>query len=176
MDGRDMNCRMELIEREQVIAKYLSRSLDSEAIEEFEAHYLGCDECFDELRVSESMAAHLRESSLSWRQSSGVSVLRFRNPAELTHSARELEDLRREVLEQSDSRVIIDLSRVTKIDSAGLGQLMSCYSHLVRNQGSLKVVNAMPEIRKLLDMTGISKLIPAFSDENEAVRSFGKSK
>ena len=48
-----MNCRMEPIAREQVIAKYLSRSLDSEAVEEFEGHYLGCDECFDELRVSE---------------------------------------------------------------------------------------------------------------------------
>jgi anti-anti-sigma factor len=166
---------MEPIEREQVIAKYLSRSLDSEAIEEFEGHYLGCDECFDELRVSESMVAHLRQSNLLWRQSSGVSVLRFRNAAELTHSARELADLRREVLEQSDSRVIIDMSRVTKIDSAGLGQLMSCYSHLLRNQGALKVVNAPPEIRKLFDMTGISKLIPSFSDESEAVRSFEKS-
>lgn len=174
MDGRDMNCSMEPIEREQVIAKYLSRSLDSEAVEEFEGHYLGCDECFDELRISESLVAHLRQSNLLWRQSSGVSFLRFRNPAELTHAAKELDDLRREVLEQSDSRVVIDLSRVTKIDSAGLGQLMSCYSHLVRNRGSLKVVNAPPEIRKLLDMTGISKLIPAFSNETEAVRSFEK--
>ena len=169
-----MNCSMEPIAREQVIAKYLSRSLDSEGVEEFEGHYLGCDECFDELRVSERMANDLRQSNLLWRQSSGVSVVRFRKAAELTHSAQELDQLRREVLEQSDSRVIIDLSRVTKIDSAGLGQLMSCYSHLVRNQGSLKVVNALPEVKKLLDMTGISSLIPAFNDENEAVQSFTK--
>ena len=169
-----MNCSMEPIQREQVIAKYLSRALDSEAVEEFEGHYLGCDECFDELRVSERMAADLRQRNLLWRQSSGVSVLRFRKSAELTHSAVELDELRREVLEQSDSRVIIDLGRVTKIDSAGLGQLMSCYSHLVRNQGTLKVVNAVPEVKKLLDMTGISTLIPAFSDESEAVRSFDK--
>ena len=172
MDGRDMNCRMEPMDREQVIAKYLARSLDAEAVEEFEGHYLGCDECFDELRVSERMANDLRQSNLHWGEASGVSVLRFRKAAELTHSAQELDELRREVLEQSDSRVIIDLGRVTKIDSAGLGQLMSCYSHLVRNQGQLKVVNAMPEVKKLLDMTGISTLIPAFSDEGEAVRSF----
>jgi anti-anti-sigma factor len=169
-----MNCGMEPIQREQVIAKYLSRSLDAEAIEEFEGHYLGCDECFDELRISERMASDLRRSNLAWRQSSGVSVLQFRKAAELTHSAQELDELRREVLEQSDSRVIIDLSRVTKIDSAGLGQLMSCYSHLVRNQGQLKVVNAAPEIKKLLDMTGISSLIPAFSNETDAVKSFSK--
>jgi anti-anti-sigma factor len=167
-----MNCGMEPIQREQVIAKYLSRALDSEAVEEFEGHYLGCDECFDELRVSERMVVELRHKNLAWRQAEGVSVLQFRKAAELTHSAKELEELRREVLEQSDSRVIIDLSRVTKIDSAGLGQLMSCYSHLVRNQGSLKVVNATPEVKKVLDMTGISTLIPTFRDENEALKSF----
>jgi anti-sigma B factor antagonist len=167
-----MVCKKEPIEREEVIAKYLSRSLDSEAVEEFEGHYLGCDECFDELRVSERLAADLRASNMIWKQSGGVSVLQFRANAELTHSAQELEELRREVLEQSDSRVIIDLSRVTRIDSAGLGQLMSCYSHLVKNRGALKVLNPTPEIRKLLEMTGISTLIPAFEDEHEAVRSF----
>ena len=167
-----MNCKQEPIQREQIIAKYLSRSLDSQAVEEFEGHYLGCDECFDELRVSERLAADLRSSNLAWKHSDGVSVLRFRADAELTHKANTLDELRREVLEQADSRVIIDLGRVTKIDSAGLGQLMSCYSHLVRHQGSLKVVNATPEIKKLLDMTGISSLIPAFSSELEAVKSF----
>ncbi len=167
-----MNCGMEPIQREQIIAKYLSRSLDADAVEEFEGHYLGCDECFDELRVSERLAAELRASNLAWRRSEGVSVLQFRKQAELTHSAKELDELRREVLEQSDSRVIIDLSRVTRIDSAGLGQLMSCYSHLVRNNGSLKVLNATPEVKKVLDMTGISTLISSFNDEREAVLSF----
>jgi anti-sigma B factor antagonist len=99
-------------------------------------------------------------------------VLRFKARTELTHSALELEELRKEVLEQSDTRVIIDLGRVTRIDSAGLGQLMSCYSHLVKNRGVLKMMNPAPEIQKLLDMTGLSTLIPTFHDEQEAVSSF----
>src|ERR1700735_3284837 len=167
-----MLCKREPIEREQVIAKYLSRSLDAEAVEEFEGHYLGCDECFDELQVSERLAADLRASNLSWNQTEGVSVLRFKANAELTHSAQELDELRREGLEQRDSRVIIDLSHVTRIDSAGLGQLMSCYSHLIKNRGALKVLNPAPEIRKLLDMTGLSTVIPTFQDEREALNSF----
>lgn len=169
-----MNCAREPYEREQVIARYLARSLDNDAVEEFEGHYLGCDECFDELRVSERMVADLRVSNLSWKQSGGISVLQFRTNAELTQSARELDQLRREVLEQNDSRVIIDLGRVTKIDSAGLGQLMGCYSHLVRNAGSMKIVNARPEVRKLLEMTGISLLLPNYADEQDAVRSFAQ--
>jgi anti-sigma B factor antagonist len=167
-----MICGKEPMHREQTIARYLARSLDAEAVEEFEGHYLGCDECFHELRVSEHLVQHLRKSNLSWKQNGGVSVLQFRTNAELTQSAGDLEQLRREVLEQSDSRVIIDLSRVTKIDSAGLGQLMGCYSHLVRNAGNLKILNARPEVRKLLDMTGISVLLPHYEDEQDAMRSF----
>jgi anti-anti-sigma factor len=167
-----MVCKKEPIEREQVIARYISRALDSEAVEEFEGHYLGCDECFEEMRVSELLAADLRTSTLAWKQSGGVSVLRFKVDAQLTHSAQELNHLRKEVLEQSDSRVIIDLSRVTRIDSAGLGQLMSCYSHLVKNRGAMKMLNPTPEIKKLLDMTGLSALIPTYHDETEAVKSF----
>jgi anti-anti-sigma factor len=165
---------MEPFQREQIIAKYLSRALDTEAVEEFEGHYLGCDECFDELQLSERIAEDLRASTLSRQQAGGVSLLQFRQDAHLTHSAQELDELRREVLEQSDSRVIIDLSRVTRIDSAGLGQLMSCYSHLVRNRGELKVLNPAPEVKKLLEMTGISTLIPAFNTVQDAMRSFDK--
>lgn len=167
-----MACKKEPLEREQVIARYLARSLDSEAVEEFEGHYLGCDECFDEMRVSDRLAADLRATNLSWNQTGGVSVLRFKANAELTHSAHELEELRKEVLEQSDTKVLIDLSRVSRIDSAGLGQLMSCYSHLIKNRGALKVLNPTPEIRKMLDMTGLSTIIPTFHDEQEAVSSF----
>ncbi len=82
-----MICKKEPIEREQVIAKYLSRSLGIDAVEEFEGHYLGCDECFDEMRVSERLAADLRASNLAWKQASGVSVLQFKAATELTHSA-----------------------------------------------------------------------------------------
>jgi anti-anti-sigma factor len=170
-----MDCKKEPIEREQVIARYISRSLDTEGVEEFEAHYLGCDECFDEIRISERLAADLRSSNLTWKQESGVSVLRFKANAQLTAAAHELDELRKEVLEQRDSRVIIDLSRVTRIDSAGLGQLMSCYSHLVKNRGALKMVNPAPEIQKLLDMTGLSTLIPTFHDEDEALSSFNQN-
>ena len=50
-----MICGKEPIDREQIIARYLARSLDVDAVEEFEGHYLGCDECFDELRVSDRL-------------------------------------------------------------------------------------------------------------------------
>ncbi len=49
---------------------------------------------------------------------------------------------------------------------------MSCYSHLVKNRGALKMINPAPEILNLLNMTGLSTLIPTFHDEQEALNSF----
>lgn len=66
-------CRKDLVEREETIAKYLSRTLDSKAVEEFEAHYLVCDKCFHELQISEILAVGLQVSSPGWcRTSRGV--------------------------------------------------------------------------------------------------------
>src|SRR5215467_5874921 len=120
------------------------------------------------------MVSDLEASNITWNQTDAASIFRYKAITELTHSAHELDELRKEVFEQSDSRVIIDLSRVTRIDSAGLGQLMSCYSHLVKNRGELKVLNPAPEVKKLLEMTGISTLIPAFNTMQDAMRSFEK--
>jgi hypothetical protein len=39
----------------------------------------------------------------------------------------------------------------------------------------MKIVNARPEIRKVLDMTGISILLPNYVDEQEALRSFDEN-
>ena len=74
-----MNCAMEPIQREQTIAKYLSRSLDSEAVEEFEGHYLGCDELASRSFESAKLwLAHLRQSDLSHGAShGGISVLQI---------------------------------------------------------------------------------------------------
>ena len=40
------------IRREEVIRSYLRRTLDPATAEAFESHYLSCDDCFEELRVS----------------------------------------------------------------------------------------------------------------------------
>ena len=61
---------------------------------------------------------------------------------------------------------------VSRIDSAGLGALMACYSHAVRNRGLLKLLNPSSEVQNLLRMTKIDSLLQSFSDERNALRSF----
>jgi anti-sigma B factor antagonist len=161
--------------REEIIVQYLKRRLDAATIEAFESHYLTCDECFEELRVAQLLTEGLSQARIDRRYSGEVAVLRFTGPVQLVRRSPELTALSQNVLEQKDTKVLIDLSRVSRIDSAGLGLLMSCYSHAVRNRGALKLLNPSRDVRQLLRFTKIDAVLETYDDEREALESFGQS-
>ena len=166
-----MPFHQDLIAREELIRDYLRRKLDADTAEAFESHYLSCDECFEELRVSSLLMAGLNQSRIELRRVDDVLVLQFAGPAELTRQSFELDELQR-AFRQKDTKVLIDLGRVVKIDSAGLGQLMSHYSHVVRNQGMLKLLNPSAEVQTLLRLTRIDSVLETYHDERQALESF----
>jgi len=160
------------LHREEVIRKYLLRRLDAAALAEFESHFLECPECFDELRAAELLISGLGHATLARDNSRDIAVLRFAAPAELTSTSLELSTLARMVEGPGDTKVLIDLSQVSRIDSAGLGMLMRCYTHAVRNEGMLKLLNPTAQVRRVLAMTRIDSVVPTFADESAALDSF----
>jgi anti-sigma B factor antagonist len=70
--------------------------------------------------------------------------------------------LRKRLFELADGggTLIIDLNRVTFIDSAGLGALVGTARRIAVHGGSLHAVCAQRQVRKLLWMTGVDRRIP----------------
>jgi anti-sigma B factor antagonist len=70
--------------------------------------------------------------------------------------------LRERLFELADSggTLIVDLNRVTFIDSAGLGALVSAARRADAHGGSLYAVCSRPQTRKLLWLTGVDRRIP----------------
>ena len=73
-----------------------------------------------------------------------------------------LDQLREYLFELADhgATLIVDLNRVTFIDSAGLGALVGTARRAAKHGGSLHAVCARPQTRKLLWMTGVDRRIP----------------
>lgn len=161
----------DLTRREGLIRAYLLRKVDADIAEAFESHYLSCDECFEALQASRLLMAGFGHSRIEFRRVADVLVLQFAGPAELTRQSFELQELRR-AFRQEDTKVLIDLGRVVKIDSAGLGQLIYHYSHVVRNQGMLKLLNPNAEVETLLRLTRIDSVLETYHDERQALESF----
>jgi anti-anti-sigma factor len=160
------------VARERTIARYLARTLGGSASEEFENHYLCCDGCFEEMRAAELLIWGLGQPAIESVRAGDVTVIRFTGSAELTSSSSELSALVQMMDTRGDTKVLIDLQRVSRIDSSGLGKLMQCYTHAVRNAGVLKLLQPTPQVKRVLSLTKIDSVVPTFEDEAVALQSF----
>ncbi len=82
--------------------------------------------------------------------------------------------VRQSILKQlgGRTRVILDLSRVTFVDSAGLSGLLACLQQLDQAGGDLKLCGITEEVRVLFNLIKMQRLIEIFDDQDEAVMSF----
>jgi len=158
--------------REQLLTKYLYRRLSPDQVEALESHYLECAECFEEMRATELLIRGLGEPILQRKRVNDVTVLRFMESSQLLAASLELTELTKAIRLENDTKVLIDMSNVSRIDSTGLGVLMNCYCHAVKNSGALKLLHPDVSVKKVLNVTRIGSLLQTFEDENAAIRSF----
>jgi anti-sigma B factor antagonist len=168
-----MNFHADPVLREEFIIGYLRRRLSADLAEQWESHYLACEDCFEELRATELLIRGLGEPVVERKRINDVTVLRFAQGSQLLAASLELAELSNVIRLEKDTKVLIDLSKVSRIDSTGLGVLMNCYCHAVKNAGALKLLNADAPVRRVLSVTKIDSVLQMFEDEAAAIASFG---
>ncbi len=168
------NFHGDVILREQLISRYLGHCLTAELAEEWESHYLGCNDCFEELRATDLLIRGLGEPVVERTRVNDVTVLKFARGTQLLAASLELTELSKAIRLESDTKVLIDLSKVSRIDSTGLGVLMNCYCHAVKNAGVLKLLNPEVPVRHVLSITKIDSVLQTFEDETAAIASFAR--
>ena len=83
-----------------------------------------------------------------------------------------LKDKVQSLLQQGHKQVLVDLSSVPYVDSAGLGQLVQAYATAKNRGGALKLMNVTKRLRDLLVVTKLLTVFETFDDEASALASF----
>ena len=65
--------------------------------------------------------------------------------------------------------VVIDLARCDFIDSTGLATLLHGAKHTQNGEPGVAIVSPQREVRRILELTAVDKLIPVFTSLEEAV-------
>ena len=77
-----------------------------------------------------------------------------------------------ELLQEKQTRVILDLSKTTKVDSAGLGKIVNCLSRLKTSGGTMYLAGVSEMVAGLLKMTKVDRLVKVYPTALEAAQSF----
>ncbi len=84
-----------------------------------------------------------------------------------------LRDKVNSLIQQGQKKIILNLSEVPYIDSAGLGEIVRTYTTVSRQGGSLKLLNLTKRIQDLLAITKLLTVFETFENEQDAIKSFG---
>jgi anti-sigma B factor antagonist len=77
-----------------------------------------------------------------------------------------------QAFESGARNIVINMDKVTTIDSSGIGELVSSYSFATNRGGRLKLAQLPPKVRDILHITQLITVFEVFDSEDEAVRSF----
>jgi anti-anti-sigma factor len=71
-----------------------------------------------------------------------------------------------------DADTVIDVSETPYIDSAGLGTILSHWSHTQRHGKKFALTGVSPRIEVLLEITKVNTVLPMFKTAEEADANF----
>ena len=85
---------------------------------------------------------------------------------------QELGEAVRTQLTQGDRKILINFSKVSYLDSSGIGELVGCYTSIRNRQGELKLCGLNTRTFDLMKMTSLHSVFDVKETEAEAIEAF----
>lgn len=82
----------------------------------------------------------------------------------------------RRFMEDGSRKFVLNLGRVSYVDSSGLGELIITYTSARNRQGDVKLLNLSKVAKDLLQLTKLLTVFDVFDDESKAVQSLAAVK
>lgn len=108
---------------------------------------------------------------ISQREADKVVILDIQGEIDL-YNAPEIKDTMQKLIEAQKYSIIINLEKVSYIDSSGIGALISGLSNLKKYQGSLKIINVYASVKKVFELTKLTSFFEIYDSEEEALSKF----
>jgi len=80
-----------------------------------------------------------------------------------------------ELLKENCKKVVFDLSRITVLDSTGVGIVVMCHARIKKAGGSLHIAGADGMVDHTLRMTNVDRLIPMDASVEEAAAALAEN-
>lgn len=106
------------------------------------------------------------------RDVNGVTVIEIEGRIVLGEESNSFREKVKTLLAAGKKKIVLNLSNVSYIDSAGLGTLVATF-HSARSQGAvLKLANLGQKFKEVLQVTKLMTVFDTYDNETAAVGSF----
>ncbi len=114
----------------------------------------------------------MAELNISERQAGDVTILDLDGKITIGEGSVALRNAIRRLLGEGKNKILLNLGSVGYIDSSGIGELVSSFTAVNKENGQLKLLNLTQKIQDLLAITKLLTVFDTFDDEGDALASF----
>ncbi|MEZ5429112.1 MAG: STAS domain-containing protein [Pyrinomonadaceae bacterium] len=114
----------------------------------------------------------MAELNISERQAGDVTILDMDGKVTIGEGSVALRNAIRRLLGEGKNKILLNLGNVGYIDSSGIGELVSSFTAVNKEGGTLKLLNLTEKIQDLLAITKLLTVFDVYEDEGEALSSF----
>lgn len=114
----------------------------------------------------------MAELNINERQAGDVTVLDMSGKITIGEGSVALRTAIRRLLEEGKKRILLNLAQVSYIDSSGIGELVSSYTAINKENGQLKLLNLTQKLQDLLTITKLLTVFDVYDNEAEALNSY----
>ncbi|MFY9532071.1 MAG: STAS domain-containing protein [Candidatus Acidiferrales bacterium] len=109
---------------------------------------------------------------ISTRECGDVTIVDLEGKATIGVDNDLLDSNLRKLVANGARKLLLNLARVTQVDSSSIGTIAGTYLSLRRQGGSLMLLRPRGRVRAVLGMVRLLDSIPTFEDETRALASF----
>jgi anti-sigma B factor antagonist len=106
------------------------------------------------------------------RRIENVTVLDLKGRIRITGRTRGLHKSIRCLVEEGKTRILLNLSQVTHIDSSGLDELVASCVTVNTRGGEIKLLHLTEQMREVITTAKLSAIFDTYNDEYDAIASF----
>ena len=114
----------------------------------------------------------MAELNISERQAGDVTILDLDGKITIGEGSVALRSTIRRLLGDGKNKILLNLGGVGYVDSSGIGELVSSFTAVNKEGGTLKLLNLTQKIQDLLAITKLLTVFDTFDDEGDALSSY----
>ncbi|HNX95183.1 MAG TPA: STAS domain-containing protein [Holophaga sp.] len=110
--------------------------------------------------------------NITIRQEKDVTILYPEGKITLGDGDQELGEAVRQTLEDGARKIIINFTKISYLDSSGVGELVGCYTSIKNKGGELRICGMNSRIFGLIKMTSLHSVFEVKDTEEDALAGF----
>jgi anti-sigma B factor antagonist len=112
----------------------------------------------------------VKKLELVERERDGAVVIEIIGELTAANSTERLLDMVRKLVAAGRRLLLINMAQCRRVDSSGLGELVTCLVSAARHDATLRLTNVPQPIRGVMKLTNVHKAFEVFETEEEATK------